>query len=61
MGCCCWSQFWNKVRIIALSLKANIKIVRATKREPILEIDDGVWMLFAELVPLDHDKAWFAK
>jgi hypothetical protein len=42
-------------------LKANNEIVRAAKRESILEIDDGVWMLFAELVPLDHDNAWFAK
>jgi hypothetical protein len=42
-------------------LKANIEIVRAAKREPILEIDDGVLMPFAELVPFDHDNAWFAK
>ena len=61
MGCCCWNQFWNKVRIIALSLRANIEIVRAAKRELILEIDDGVWVPFAELAPFDHDNAWFAK
>ena len=61
MGCCCWNQFWNKVRIIALSLKADIEIVRAAKREPILEIDDGVGIPFAELVPFGHVNAWFAK
>jgi hypothetical protein len=42
-------------------LKPDIEILRAAKRESILEIDDGVWVPFAELVPFDHDKAWFAK
>jgi hypothetical protein len=42
-------------------LKADIEILRAAKREPIQEIDEGVWMPFAELVLFDHDNAWFAK
>jgi hypothetical protein len=42
-------------------LKADIEILRAAKREPILDIDDCVWMPFAELVPFDHDNAWFAE
>ena len=59
MGFCCWNRFWNKVRIIALGLKADIEIERAAKREPILEIDDGFGIPLVELVPFGHDNAWF--
>ena len=55
MGFCCWNRFWNKVRILALSLKADIEIVRAAKRESILKIDDGFRMPFAELIPFGYD------
>ena len=29
MGCFYWTQFWNKARIIATSLKTDIEIARA--------------------------------
>jgi hypothetical protein len=42
-------------------LKAGIEIVCGAKRKSILEIDDGLGIQFAELVPFGHDNAWFAK